>query len=99
MEVFYTMGTCARQIVFTIDDNDELVDLRFVGGCAGNLQGISKLAVGMHIDRIIEKLSGIICKGNTSCPDQLSKALSGYKRKKEEAASLSPTEADKNKKK
>lgn len=85
MEVFHTSGTCSRQIIFNIDENDKLTDVKFVGGCSGNLQGISKLVIGMNIDAVIEKLSGILCKSNTSCPDQLAKALKAYKRKMSES--------------
>ena len=83
MEVFYTAGTCSRQIVFKVDENDCLTDLRFIGGCAGNLQAISRLAVGLNIDTVISKLSGILCRANTSCPDQLAKALVKYKNKRD----------------
>ncbi len=73
-------GVCTRKIVLTVDNNI-LTSLKFIGGCMGNTQGVSKLAVGMNIDEIIEKLSNIQCgfKG-TSCPDQLAKALIQYKK-------------------
>lgn len=92
MEVFHTSGTCSRQIVFKVDENENLTELKFIGGCAGNLQGISRLVIGMNIDDVISKLSGILCKSNTSCPDQLSKALINYKRKKAEAAEFGECE-------
>lgn len=82
MEVYYTSGTCARQIVYKVNENEELTDVKFVGGCNGNLQGIARLVNGMKIDLVISKLEGIICKSNTSCPDQLAKALKAYKVKK-----------------
>lgn len=68
-------GVCSKEIHFDINDN-KIYNLNFVGGCPGNLMGLSKLIEGMEITEAIEKLKGIKC-GNkdTSCPDQLSKAL------------------------
>lgn len=51
-----------------------------MGGCSGNLQGISRLTIGKDIDEIIGTLKGIKCRNNTSCPDQLALALEEYKR-------------------
>ncbi len=82
MESYRTSKTCCRQIIFDVDENDILTDVKFINGCSGNLQGIAKLAVGQKIDVLIEKLSGIICRDHTSCPDQLAKALKEYKMKK-----------------
>ncbi len=57
-------------------EDDVIKGCRFIGGCNGNLQGISKLVTGMEIDDAVEKLEGIDCAGRgTSCPDQLAKAL------------------------
>lgn len=78
MELFNTRGTCAKQIIYEVKDN-VLVDLKFAGGCSGNLKGIEKLVIGKDIDYIIDVLKGIICRNGTSCPDQLSKALFEYK--------------------
>ncbi|MDD6770947.1 MAG: TIGR03905 family TSCPD domain-containing protein [Inconstantimicrobium porci] len=74
-------GVCSRSISFDIKDN-KVTNLSFVGGCNGNLQGLSKLAEGMDVDDVINKLSGISCgsKG-TSCPDQLAHALMEIKNK------------------
>jgi len=53
-----------------------ITNVRVLGGCDGNLQGISRLVVGMKVEDAIEKLQGIDCGGKgTSCPDQLSKAM------------------------
>ena len=72
-------GVCSKTIFFDVEDG-KITNLKFVGGCNGNLQGISSLAEGMLIDDLIDKLSGIKCGDkNTSCPDQLSKALLSYK--------------------
>ncbi len=68
-------GVCSRKMIIEIED-DKLVDVKIVGGCSGNLQGISALVKGMPVDEVIDRLEGINCgmKG-TSCPDQLAKAL------------------------
>lgn len=72
-------GVCSQKMLFTIED-DVLVDVKIIGGCSGNTQGISSLVKGMKIDDIIEKLDGIHCGIRpTSCPDQLSQALKAYK--------------------
>ena len=84
MESFRTAGTCSKQILFEVKDN-VLTSCKFINGCSGNAQGIAKLCVGNHIDHIIEKLKGIHCKQNTSCPDQLAKALSDYREKRQNA--------------
>ena len=73
---YNTSGTCSRRIDFEIDDKGILTDVRFLGGCNGNLQGISKLVCGMKAEEVIEKLQGIRCGfKSTSCPDQLARAL------------------------
>ena len=57
-------------------DGDTIVSVKFYGGCDGNLKGISKLAVGMKAQDVIGLLEGTKCGfKNTSCPDQLAKAL------------------------
>ena len=57
-------------------DGDTISDVTFTGGCNGNLSGISKLITGMKAEEVIEKLEGTRCGfKDTSCPDQLSKAL------------------------
>ena len=72
---YKTMGTCSQLINITVEGYT-IEEVKFMGGCAGNLKGIGALVKGMHIDDAIAKLSGITCgfKG-TSCPDQLAKAL------------------------
>ena len=68
-------GVCSRQIFLELD-GDKIVNVSFLGGCSGNLQGISSLVKGMKITDAIDRLKGIDCGGRgTSCPDQLSKAL------------------------
>ncbi|MGN0187555.1 MAG: TIGR03905 family TSCPD domain-containing protein [Paludibacteraceae bacterium] len=76
---YKTQGTCSQLIRLEID-GDTLTNVEFVGGCHGNLQGISALVRGMKVDDIIAKLEGIRCGyKNTSCPDQLTHALRQYK--------------------
>ena len=50
MESYRTRGTCCREIVFVVDDNDVLTSVKFVNGCSGNTQGVARLAVGRKID-------------------------------------------------
>ena len=74
-KTYKTRGTCSVQIDFDIEDN-KIHNLKFLGGCNGNLKGIAALVEGQDIDTVKEKLKGIDCNGRgTSCPDQLSKAL------------------------
>ncbi len=73
-------GVCSTEMVFNIDENNVIQDLKVIGGCNGNLKGISKLLKGMKVDDVIERLSGISCGyRTTSCPDQISKALAEFK--------------------
>ncbi|MEG0692889.1 MAG: TIGR03905 family TSCPD domain-containing protein [Oscillospiraceae bacterium] len=73
---YKTKGTCSRSIELTIDDNGMITDVQFLGGCNGNLQGISSLVIGQKAEDISKKLKGINCNGKgTSCPDQLSIAI------------------------
>lgn len=75
MFTFYPEGTCSQMIEIELD-GDTIKDVIFTGGCNGNLNGISKLIRGMKAEDVIEKLEGTTCGfKNTSCPDQLSKAL------------------------
>ena len=84
MFTYSTKGTCSRQILFDVDADNKMHNVRFIGGCGGNLQGIAKLVEGKDIDEIETLLSGIRCRNNTSCPDQLSKAITEYKMAKTE---------------
>lgn len=72
---YRTQGTCSEMIEFEILDG-KLHNVQFYGGCHGNLQGIGKLVEGMDANEVIAKLGGIRCGyKDTSCPDQLSKAI------------------------
>jgi len=82
VDTYKTSGTCARSITIEVEKGT-LKSAKFEGGCNGNLNAISSLCTGMKIDDIIDKLEGIKCGyKNTSCPDQLAKALKSYKAKK-----------------
>ena len=73
---YVTSGTCSKLIELEVDDDNRISDVSFVGGCNGNLQGISRLVEGMPVRDVIKRLEGIRCGGRpTSCPDQLCKAL------------------------
>ena len=75
MITYSTKGTCSKQIVFDLDEDKRIHNLKFIGGCSGNLQGIAKLVEGRNAKEVIPLLKGIRCRQNTSCPDQLAKAL------------------------
>ena len=72
---YNTQGTCSKSITFEV--NDGIVsEVKFYGGCNGNLKGIAALCEGQRAEDIIAKLEGITCGfKKTSCPDQLAKAL------------------------
>lgn len=73
---YKTRGTCSQRIIFDLSEDNVIENVSFVGGCNGNLNGISVLVKGMKAEEAIEKLSGIKCGfKDTSCPDQLSRAL------------------------
>lgn len=68
-------GVCSQLMEIEIEDG-VVKSLKVTGGCSGNLQGISKLVVGMPVEEVISRLEGIRCGfKNTSCPDQLARAL------------------------
>ena len=72
---YTTSGTCSKIINFEIIDG-KLHNVSFVGGCPGNLQAIGKLVEGMDVQEVIDRIDGIRCGfKQTSCPDQLAKAL------------------------
>lgn len=78
MYTYTTEKVCSRMITFDLENNI-VRNVKFTGGCHGNLQGISKLVEGMDINEVINKLKGIKCKDKeTSCPDQLARALEKY---------------------
>lgn len=72
---FKPQGVCSQKIDFEIE-NGKVTNVHFLGGCNGNTQGISRLIEGMDVKEAISRLEGIQCGfKETSCPDQLAKAL------------------------
>lgn len=72
---YKTHGTCSQRILFDVEDG-KVHNVKFIGGCDGNLKGISSLVEGMDVQDVISHLEGIRCgHKNTSCPDQFAKAL------------------------
>lgn len=72
---YKTKGTCSQAIDFDIIDG-KVRNVKFLGGCNGNLKGISVLVDGMTPEEVISKFDGITCGfKSTSCPDQLAQAL------------------------
>ena len=73
--IYKTRGTCS-QFIEVAGENGVIADVKFYGGCDGNLQGICKLVKGMKYADVIARLRGISCNGKpTSCPDQLCNAI------------------------
>ncbi len=76
-------GVCSQKMIFDVEDNI-VKNLRVLGGCNGNLQGISRLVEGLPVDEVIKRLEGIHCgMKSTSCPDQLAQALKAMKKAEE----------------
>lgn len=72
---YKTTGTCSKKITVELEGKT-IKNVRFEGGCNGNLSGISKLVKGLDIDFVVERFSGNKCGARpTSCPDQLAIAL------------------------
>ncbi len=72
---YKTQGVCARNIEIDVD-NGIIENVRFIGGCSGNTQGVAALLIGMTVEEAIKRLSGIRCGFKpTSCPDQLACSL------------------------
>lgn len=72
---YKTKGTCSQKILFDVEDG-KVSNVQFLGGCNGNLKGISALVEGMPVDEVISRVEGIKCgMKSTSCPDQLAQAL------------------------
>ena len=79
MYQYKTKGTCSQMIYFDLEGR-KVKNIQFIGGCNGNLKGISALVEGMDIDDVITRVEGITCgMKKTSCPDQLAQALKAAK--------------------
>ncbi len=79
MFTYTTSGTCSRAITFEVDENNKMHSLKFIGGCAGNTQGVAKLCEGRDLDEVHDLVRGVLCRNGTSCPDQLARAIEAYK--------------------
>lgn len=79
MKFEYTpRGVCSRKMIFDIE-NGTIQSLQVIGGCDGNLKGISSLVKGMKVEDIIPRLEGIKCgMKSTSCPEQIALALKEF---------------------
>ena len=76
--VYETDGSCSRRIELDMEDGI-ILRIKIEGGCDGNIQGLMKLVTGMEAGEIIRRLKGIRCGvKETSCPDQLARALEKY---------------------
>lgn len=72
---YQTQGTCSK-LIRVAGENGRIVGVEFLGGCHGNLQGISALIKGQTYQDVIDRVEGIRCgMKSTSCPDQLAHAL------------------------
>ena len=78
MYTYKTKGTCSTAIEIEVE-GDTVKSVHFVRGCKGNTQGVARLAEGRKVDDVIALLKGIPCQGDTSCPDQLARALEKMK--------------------
>ena len=81
---YKTRGTCSQWILIEAEE-DTLTKVEFIGGCAGNTQGVARLVQGMKIEEVINRCKGIQCRAGTSCPDQLATALEKYLAERKEA--------------
>lgn len=71
---YRTKGTCSSLIELELDGN-VVHNVKFTGGCNGNLQAIPRLVEGLTVEQVEEKIAGISCNGRgTSCGDQLARA-------------------------
>ncbi len=78
MFTYKTKGTCSTAIDLEIDQNNIITSCTIHHGCRGNTEGLSRMVIGRNADEVKKLLRGIPCRGNTSCPDQLSHAIEAY---------------------
>ena len=74
---YRTWGTCSTGIDLEIRDNI-ITHCEFHNGCKGNTEGLATMVVGQKAEEVAAKLAGIQCRGGTSCPDQLARAIRAY---------------------
>lgn len=69
---FTTVKVCSKNIIITVDNQDTIVSVKFIGGCNGNGKAIDRLVRGLTLEQVVQRLKGVICGNNTtSCADQL----------------------------
>lgn len=74
---YKTRGTCSSAIDLEIE-NGIITACSFTNGCRGNTEGLSRMVVGQDAREVMNRLRGVPCRGATSCPDQLSRAIEQY---------------------
>ena len=79
MFTYKTRGTCSTAIDLDINAENVITACTFHHGCKGNTAGLAKMVIGRDANEVKDLLRGIPCRGNTSCPDQLSRAIEAYK--------------------
>ncbi|VBB07539.1 Hypothetical protein LUCI_2803 [Lucifera butyrica] len=77
MATYAPQGVCSKEIRFEVNDG-KVKNVKFIGGCPGNLAAIATLIEGMTVEEVIKKLKGNLCRNQTSCADQLAIALEKY---------------------
>ena len=70
-------GTCSVGIDLEIEDGI-ITHCKFIQGCKGNTEGLARMVIGRKAEEVAELLAGVPCRGGTSCPDQLSRAIRSY---------------------
>ena len=75
---YTTKGTCSTGIDLEIDEQGIITYCKIINGCRGNTEGLGRMVIGRSAEEVADLLAGIPCRGNTSCPDQLSRAIRAY---------------------
>ncbi len=77
MYTYKPQGVCSQLIGVELEEDGVTIkEVRFMGGCDGNLKAIAKLVAGKRVDEIVPVLQGNTCgRRSTSCADQLTRAL------------------------
>lgn len=73
--VYKTKGVCSQEMQFDLEEDGTVNNIKIIGGCRGNTQGVARLASGRKAEEIISLLKGIDCRGGNSCPNQLAIAV------------------------
>ena len=77
MFTYKTHDVCSRGIDLEIRDG-VITYCKFDGGCMGNTEGLSRMVIGQKADEVASRLEGVPCRGRSSCPNELSKAIRAY---------------------